>query len=230
VADPVSILSRLIKELPDPFAIKKPVAPEKPEPPKPPAPPSATFVASGLSPNQPQTSGNLSKIAAFGALALKETVLAESTGGKPEFAGQHGVVVRSADHFGANLQAFVIPFFKKAVLDDQQRKRRKQEHDDREAEEQLEAEEQALGLLDQVLELAEDAEDPAAFSSWLDERAQAIEWELVKRLGSLPSKAEKMLEILHQASEALRHGVPPAHIRTLLVQDIALRKQKRMES
>lgn len=226
MSDPVAILSRLLREMPDPFSAKSPKAPAAPVPPKLPEVPSAFFTASGQQPGAAAAPGQLSKLAAFAASAAnaREAAEAASSGGRPEAAAAHSAVARAADAFGANLQALVFPFFKKALFDDQEKHRERQDSEAQDNADALDAEQQALDILEQVLELADNATDREAFCTWLDERIQTMEWELVTRTGALPQKAEKMIEILRQANEALRFGVSTEHIRNTLRASIEHRK------
>lgn len=225
MADIPAILSRLLREPVDPFAVRrpdKPGVPGKPEAPVPPQVPGAQFVKTGAPPAASLPgAGQLTRLGAF--VTLEQAVrLPESTGGKAEFAAQHSAVVRIAEQLNPNLMTQLFPFFKSSLKADE--RERREGSDEEQPKFSSEAEEQALELLEMILDMAAQTDDMPAFLQWLDERLQVMEYELVKRTGSLPEKAERMFLILRQAAEALAHGVPAERIRSTLKAEIS-RKQ-----
>ena len=108
-------------------------------------------------------------------------------------------------------------------------RRKKRRHPDAEElfdeiEKSTESEEQALELLEDLLDHASDAENMMAFTGWARESINKIEAELTERVGELSEEKSRMFSIMRDALEALEHGMQPEYILDRLEAEIHRKK------
>lgn len=192
---------------------------------QPPQEPSAKFV--------PQQQGSAHAVyTAKGALLKLGTVPNLETAGvkleaallKLAFGGSESAasvvpLPQLADEYGASLLAQIFNFLKEGLVREDKKKKRKKKP----FELSSESEEKALDLLEDILDLAEEADDMKAFCDWLEQRISGMLKEVEKR-HKLPAELRRTFEIMEEAAMALRHGVSPSYIKQRLEQEIE-RKQ-----
>lgn len=93
-----------------------------------------------------------------------------------------------------------------------------------EIEQSTEGEEQALELLEDLLDHASHAEDLTAFTNWARESINRIESELIDRVGELSEEKKRTFSIMRDALEALEHGMQPEYILDRLEAEIDRKK------
>lgn len=228
----VDIAQLLMRELVR-MAQKEPAKPIPPQPPTPPTPPAARFQSS----QKPSPfliysqKGQLSQLGSFQSSEIHAKMLKTATANTlTQMTDLVATLPREApmpSHILASLLQLSIQFLKEGLRPEQEKRKRKEGQNQLKIDSK--AEEQALELLDDFLDMAIDSEDIPLFCDWADSRILALENELQKRLQSLPEPTAQMLTILRDAVMALRHGTDPEYIRSRLLEEIRRKKNLQNE-
>lgn len=224
----VDIAQLLMRELVR-TAQKEPAKPIPPQPPTPPTPPAARF-QSGQSPSSfliYSQQGQLTQLGSFqNSDTYSKMIKTSMSNTLVQMNDLVATLPRDAptpNHILATLLQLSIQFLKEGLRPNQEKRKRK--HGQKQPKIDSKAEEQALELLDDFLDMAIETEDIPLFCDWADSRILALENELQKRLQSLPEPTAQMLNILRDAIMALRHGTDPEYIRSRLVDEINRKKK-----
>lgn len=112
---------------------------------------------------------------------------------------------------------------------DRKRQKKKRKHPTaeelfEEIEQSTEGEEQALELLEDLLDHASEADNLSEFTHWARESVNRIEVELTERIGEIPKEKSRTFSIMRDALEALEHGMQPEYILDRLEAEIHRKK------